>query len=258
VRRARERPRDDLGAFLERDPILSALAAEQRAALGAVWEQRAGSELRVSGLFAVIARELLETGAAPPVLRLAARAVSDEVTHAEIARRVAAQLLDRDVPWPSAAPVEIPVYEGVAAAHLPALHVVGMCCINETIASAFLEASLAKTRAPLLRRSLRTLLRDEVDHARLGWAHLASRWVDATARAVIGPWLAPMVRAQVDVYLRVPPPQGLVEYGVLPAEDERDAVLGAVRDLVAPGLAAAGFDVRPVLEVVTSHRDVVR
>jgi hypothetical protein len=244
VRTAR---RDDLRAFSERDPALQALPDDSRSVLGAVWERRAASELRVGGAFATIARELLETGAEPAVLRLAARAVSDEVTHAEICRRLAAQLLDRDVEWPPPAAVEVPAYAGTGAAHLPALHVVGMCCINETIATAFLEASLLRARTPLIRRALRALLRDEVDHARLGWAHLASHWVDGAARTEVQRWLAPMVRAQVEKCLRVPSPDGLAEHGALGPDESRLAVLGAVRDLVVPGLARAGLDTRGVL-----------
>jgi hypothetical protein len=240
--------RDDLRAFLERDPALEALAGDVRAALGAVWERRAASELHVGGAFAAIARELLETGAEPEVLRLAARAVSDEVTHAEICRRIAAQLLGRDVAWPPPGAVDVPAYAGAGGAHLPALHVVGMCCINETIAAAFLEASLLRARPPLIRRALRALLRDEVDHARLGWAHLASRWVDDATRAEVERWLAPMVRAQVETCLRAPSPEGLAEHGVLGPEDTRSAVLGAVRDLVIPGLARAVLDTRGVLD----------
>jgi hypothetical protein len=52
-----------------------------------------------------------------------------------------------------------------------ALLVAGLCCVNETIATAWLEASLRAARTELARAANRVHLRDEIDHARLGWPH---------------------------------------------------------------------------------------
>ena len=55
----------------------------------------------------------------------------------------------------------------------PTLHTLAMGCINETIASAWLEASLRDATLPLARRVIRELIADDIHHARMGWAHLA-------------------------------------------------------------------------------------
>src|SRR4029079_14544376 len=54
-----------------------------------------------------------------------------------------------------------------------ALVLVGACCISETIASAYLQhcGKLAQGRA---RETIKTLLRDEIGHAQLGWGYVAT------------------------------------------------------------------------------------
>ena len=94
-----------------------------------------------------------------------------------------------------------------------------------------------------MRAAVRELLRDEVDHARLGWAHLASpRMSDATRRAVaveIRPLLE-LCRSlwlnerRVDTQL----PKG---HGCAPLLDLPHIVDDAVNELILPGLRHVGI-----------------
>jgi len=142
-----------------------------------------------------IARELLETGADPVVQQIVARAVSDEVRHAEICRALARRYLARDVAWPPPGPVPLPFHGPASEALRPTLHITAMCCINETLATAWLGRSLADATAPLARAAVRALLADDIDHARAGWAHLASPHVTAQVRAQIAGWLPRLLEA---------------------------------------------------------------
>src|SRR5690349_919245 len=125
------------------DGAPDALPPAERAAVAERWEARAKAELRVASIFAMLARELFVHGAAPVVQSICARAVSDEVRHAEICRLLAERYAGREVAWPPPGRVPMPRFPSAPAALRPTLHAIAMGCINETLASAWLDESLA-------------------------------------------------------------------------------------------------------------------
>lgn len=211
------------------------------------WEERALLELRAGGYFAQLAAELFTVGADPEVLELVARAPHDEVRHAEICRQTAAAYGKREVAWPAPGPSAMSEHEGVPREFVPTLHVVSMCCVNETIAGAWLEACYAMATARIAKRALRGLLREEIDHGRIGWAHLASKHVTPRMKKSLAKWAPHLIRATVDAWLRpdrVVPAGGVPEHGIPSEEMTREIVHAAVRDLVQPGFAHVGIDVQ--------------
>lgn len=215
--------------------------------LASYWAERALLELRVSGYFSQLLTELLVVGADPEVLHLVARAPHDEVRHAEICRATASAYAGREIPWPEPGPTTIGRHEGVAAELVPTLHVALMCCVNETVATAWLEACYAMATVPLARQTLRNLLREEIDHARIGWAHLASRHVTPRMRAALGKWVPAMIDATLRSWLRthrVAPSRGFRAHGVPSDAATRRIVLAAVDEIVLPGFAKVGVDTK--------------
>jgi hypothetical protein len=229
-----------------RDERIESLALELRRAVSDTWQRRAHEELKVAAAFSVLCRELLETGADADAVAVAARAVSDEVRHGEICRTLASCYRGEEVPWPPAVAIDPhPARED----HLvrTALHVTSMCCVNEAIASTFLETSFAGATGLCARAALRELLQDEVEHARLGWLYVA--------RAVRTPMLHEAVQANmlrlVDncvacwldcsaITLR----DGMPDDGLPSVAVTRACALTAVRELVLPGFEQVGLDVR--------------
>src|SRR5215471_20429549 len=106
------KPDDETSARLPEDPTIDALDGELRERLGRQWASRATAELRVAAIFSVVSRGLFETGADPAVIQIAARAVSDEVRHADLCRRCAERYLGREVPWPAPARAQMPELAG--------------------------------------------------------------------------------------------------------------------------------------------------
>ena len=223
----------------EHDPALAALTDEQRAQLVAVWLSRAASERRVADAFEVIHGALVSTRSHPALTALAARAVDDEHRHAELCRVVAARCAGRELEPPARLPLVTPEHRGAPARLVPTLHVLGHCALNETFASAFLEASLGLAEAPLGRAALRELLSDEIDHARIGWAHLAE--LSERQRAELAPWLDSLVHANLKMWRDTPraaaTDAALHRHGAPSAQAIELALVGAVRDLIIPGLA---------------------
>ena len=179
------------------DPLIDALPEAGRAALAGIWQERGGSELRVAAGFAAIASELVEHGASDSVLKIVARAVRDEVHHAEISVEIASRYRAGDVEWPPAQPVQVPVLAPAEGRFRATLLVIAMCCINETLACAILERQLSQTKAPLARAAIQTILSDEIEHARAGWAHIASAYVTAPMKHEIGRWLPRLLKARL-------------------------------------------------------------
>ena len=205
----------------------------------------------MASIFSVIARELFEAGADPVVLRIAARAVSDEVRHADICKLVAGRYNGADVAWPPPGPVPMPGHGRAAASLRPTLHVTAMCCINETIASAWLEVCQRDTTAKLPRAAIRELLADDVHHARLGWAHLASTHVTPDVRAKIAGWLPRLLEAAALPWLRDAKGSvdtGVPSHGYPSRETTREVVTSTVRDVVLIGFDQLGVETKPARE----------
>lgn len=110
--------------------------------------------------------------------------------------------------------------------------------MNETVASAFLEAAIATSSAPMARGALRELLADEIDHARLGWAFLAT--LPTSHHTQISPWVFGMMRENLKVWRDSPrgyPMNDEIAAQGAPREEVvEEALCTAVRELVIPGL----------------------
>lgn len=227
------------------DPSVDALDASLRAGLGTYWEERARSELRVSGAFRLLGAELAATGVSEVVRVMVTRAVDDETRHSELCRRLAERYAGHPVEAPRVEAVVLPAFEGASAQLRTALHVMTLSCVNETIASTWLNGCISATTAPLAREANRVHLREEIEHARLGWAHLASSQVSAATRAALGAWLGRVLRANVPQWFRSDPSlpeRGAPEQGVPSAATTRVLVLDALRDVVLPGFEEVGID----------------
>ena len=228
--------------MIERSAAIDELSAETQAELAALWQQRAASESSVRGVFIQLVAELVATGAHADVIALARRATEDEAKHARICAELAAV-------YRGGAPIEViptavrlPDY-GEAPRMRAALHVVNLCCIGETIATAFVEACVAECAWPELREVHGHHLADEIHHARIGWAHLVSLTSDERGQVALR--IPELLRAQVQAWearLAELPEKGIAGHGYPPRATLIAVVHGAVRDLVLPGFEYVGVD----------------
>jgi hypothetical protein len=217
-----------------------------RDAAAAAWRFRFLVERDAEARFSSLARRLEELEAPAPIVDLARRAGRDERRHAQHCARIAAAL---GGPVPVADP---PPPAPVAPAWLGeedqvTYELVAACCVAETVSVAVLTALLAAARDPGLRAVLHELAIDEVSHARLGWAHLATAR-EPGRTAFLAPLLPAMLAgsADEDLFLPVTPEredEALVALGVLPHATRRELFLGTIDEVVLPGLERAGVDV---------------
>lgn len=224
------------------------LDAESRAELAARWAYRAGLEASAAARFARLADRMAASARDPALVAIARTAAMQERTHVRLCTEIAARF------GVDATPIESPASEVAPTAwSLPdrvLYEVVAFCCVTETANAAVVTAGADDVDDPAIRRAIRTILADEVQHSRLGWRFLATHPPDATQRA----WLASHLPAMLAGTLRddlfrddTEPgdPLAMQRHGTLPIAGRRAAFLTGMREVLLPGLAAAGIDPAP-------------
>jgi hypothetical protein len=226
----------------DRDETIDALSDDERARLAEVWMGRAATERRVADSFAVILEALRAVGVDGDATLLAHRAIDDEHRHAEICRYVASRYHGSELAPAPLLPLAVPKLAKAPEALRHTLHIVGQCVLNETTAGAFLEACVHGADAPLARAALRELLSDEIDHARIGWMHLAT--VDDGTRAEVGRWMPALARANLRAWRESPrpyvPSAVYTAHGAPTAAEIEESLRSSVADLLIPGLKRVG------------------
>jgi hypothetical protein len=238
------------------DPVIDGAEPGLRRKVGETWRRRAHEELKAAMAFTLLSRELLAVGAAPEAMARVARAVGDEVRHAEALRALASRYLGEEVAWPPAVDVEVGPL-GPRPRERASRHAVALCCFSETIASVFFEASHDAAVSPSARATLGLVLADEVEHARAGWVYLASLRGDPEVTGALQASLAPLVREVVEEWFdfsAITLPDGAHDHGLLANAEVRRCVITALRDLVLPGFASMGFDVSGAADAVADAR----
>ena len=214
-------------------------------AAGRLWAFRARVELEAAARFDGLTARLREHDAAPEVIELAARASEDEHRHhamcVELARRFGTEPEIGDTP--SAAPVGLgrdDPRERLLA------EVVAMSCVTESLSTALLIEMRREATDARVREVAHEVLRDEVDHARLGWAHLADEAARGTDVTWLGPRLPQMLAATVHEELFGPPEPDaeaaarLEGLGGLRRRTRCDVFVGTMEGVVFRGLERFG------------------
>ncbi len=238
-------------AIPDHDDAIEALRGEDREKLAAIWHQRAAMERRVADSFEVIRDALIRLRAPQALIDLAVRAVDDEYRHTELSRLVASRFAGRELPMPEKLALEVPKHKGASAELRDTLFVVGQCVLNETTAGAFLECCVNHATGPVAVIALRELLSDEIDHGRIGWAHLAS--LDHATRSEVARWMFPMAYLNLQIWKKETPydaahRDALTQHGAPPAEVIHAALVGALRDLIVPGMKELEMDTSAIEE----------
>jgi hypothetical protein len=240
----------------ETDPTIDALSSKERARLAETWLLRAAMERRVGDSFGVVRDALRRRNAPEELVALAERAIDDESRHEELSRVVASRFAGKELTLPRRLPLEVPAHKGATPELRDTLHIIGQCVFNETTASAYLECSLDHaTDGTLAKSALRELLSDEIDHGRIGWAHLSS--CDERTRAAVAPWLHAMAFTNLKEWRNETPYDGshteaMTKQGVPPAKVVHEALVDALRTLIIPGFEQLQMDVSAMKKWVDS------
>jgi hypothetical protein len=224
-------------------------AGRERA--GKSWSSRMKQEHLAVGAFAMLVTELAAEGCDPIVLSLLTRASSDEVRHTEICRRMAVALLgEAKVPRGFRGIPSIPKYPGARAESRNLFHVVEMCCLSETFTGVYLTEMLSRMEGGSARMAVESLLEDEIDHGRVGWAFLSARARSKSTEGLSAELPAMLDRTMswvMDSSRERPEPdtRELEAVGYLGSSAGGSIFKRTLKDVILPGFEACGVDVAP-------------
>ncbi len=218
------------------------MRAEIRTAAGKAWAFRHWVERDAEARFSRLAGRLERIGTPASLVAKTHDASRDEGRHAELcaelAQRYEHRLQKSDERPTEIAPKRLSSRERV-------LYEVAAFCLAETESSVMLVTLTQHVRDPGMRKVLRELSRDEVAHARLGWAVLASH-KDTDDLSFLARWIPWMLNTTAgDTFRRDtkgPEDRTLVEHGVLPYSLRRKVFVDALEDVAFPGLDALSID----------------
>ena len=221
--------------------------AATTAELGRRWGYRATVEISAARRFARLAERMAAIGLHREVCAIAREAVQQEHVHvglcADLATRFGHAWRDDGEPPPEVAPATW----SLRARTL--YEVVAFCCVTETSNTALVADGLPLVDDAAIERAARRILADEVQHSRLGWQVLALHPLDDGEAAALAAHLPAMLAGAVSLEQFRPratigDEATLARHGSSPLVARRAAFLGAMREVLLPGLAEAGVDPR--------------
>ena len=230
----------------------------RKAAYG-VWSYRLESELDAAERFRSLAPTLQALGSSPSLVDMAHEAASDELRHASLCRELI-------VHFGGTLPTEKPrVPAGrIAPAGLEdrerALYeIVALSCITETLSTALLGELVARAGDPVCKQAMHSILRDEVNHSRLGWALLAEEHARG-ARDCVGRHVPEMLEAALGPHFfafAAPDAQQteLAAIDSLERPERQRIVRETLEGVVLPGLERFGIETSPTKRWLDLNRN---
>lgn len=216
---------------------MSAVAAK-------AWRFRTLVEREATTRFAAFAARLRERGL-NDLATVATRAAEDERRHAalciELADALGAAPLRDDEGWTARRLAPSAFGEDQALIY----EIVAQCCIAETESMATLSTLMERMAPSRFRDAVHSIARDEVVHARLGWALLDAERPRQSFDFLHG-HLVSMIRTGGEPLFDDPlagedDPE-LVAFGVLPHHIKREVFVATLTEVIIPGLTRAGIN----------------
>ncbi len=211
-----------------------------------VWSTRLWSELEAAARFRALVPALIAGQASRGVVAMAERAAADELRHAALCRQLVEHFGGPAPPEPTIVVVEPVAPLEVAPSQRVLFEVIALSCVTETLSTALLAELIRPAVDRECKRVMRSILRDEVRHSRLGWAYLAEQHARG-APDCVGPHLASMLQATLGSdFWRATPRHAevtdLVGLGQLEHAQRQRIVLETLQHVVFPGLERFGVD----------------
>jgi hypothetical protein len=214
------------------------------ARLRQTWSFRTRAEIEASARFARMADDLAAIGAQPVTVQGAREASEDEARHRDLCALVAQRFGDPD-PRSYVAP-RVRIGRTGMDERDRVLWEMTSVCIAETMNTALLTRSQEVAKDEDIKRTVHELLKDEVNHARLGWGHLAAERA-AGRGAFLRDILPLMLEASIEPgflegKLDQPWVDAMFDYGELPFPELRQIYFETMNEVILKGMDAMGLD----------------
>ena len=217
--------------------------------IATTWAQRAQAELGAERKFRLLTEQLADLGANNTVISLAKKAQQDEHRHAVMCAQVARKY-GHSTGFEDISASSIPVHKNWSQREWPEdrllCEVTLMCCIIETLNASLLNSIYGASPKNSTQKIIHEILKDEVKHSQIGWAHLTSETQKRDC-SFLGDYLDEMLEVSIGDELFVPIPENLDEtdsfqYGVLPVALRWDQFKETIEQVVFPGFEKFGIN----------------
>lgn len=217
--------------------------SEAHAIAARTWSFRARAEAEATLRFERLSERLVRLDATREVVQLARGAAVDERRHLGQCLELAAHFGATGKP-PTIERLDEVGVPGLSAREQVLYELVASCCITETLSAAALLEMRDHASSERVADTVHAILRDEIRHSRLGWAHLA-----AEQRRGVGEMLATFLPSMLasavgGVFEEVgsDPSVSAAGLGVLPHAARRRVAVSTLEAVVLPGLAHLGVE----------------
>ena len=208
-----------------------------------IWREREKTEREAASLFASLGEGMRACGLPENLVAMAEEASTDEIDHAGRCRDIIAEcefkgpLLDarsRGLMGPRDLPLKQRVLYTSAA----------MGCVTETLSTALLLEMKKRMDAPIIEKTVRAILGDEVNHSRLGWTHLAyytqSSEADFLGKYLPGMFEALLIAESEEATEQRPEHCEVYGLGVLPRLTVERVFKQTLEEVIIPGFEEFG------------------
>lgn len=216
---------------------IDALSAAERRTLTDYWIDRASGELTTALTFEFMLEDLTEERAPKELLDLARTAIEDEHRHVDWCLKWA-RCVDGEPGTAALGGTRRLTFDGASDHDNRLLRTVFGCCFSETVAVHILLASHSRITLGSVKHLNQQHLKEEVRHARLGWALLGWPRLGERDRKMIGVYVPEMIRLTRTVWqsTRRQGNDALHRLGYLSSEIVGPACDDAIDNVVLPGL----------------------
>jgi hypothetical protein len=226
----------------------SALSDDERELAIATWQQRMHNEHVSARVFAALIPQLMRAGINDGRLSAVAAMIEEELGHARLCA-AAVTALGGTAVVALGELAEVPRHDDAEPVEALLRNVISIACVSETIAVAQIEAEHEAAGPPPLRAILRSILADEVGHARFGWKLLDDLMpeVDAPTRSRLSRYLERVFASTIAHQLsHGGDPSALrskagQEVGLCDGALQRRIFVDTVRAVIVPALEAHGL-----------------
>lgn len=234
------------------------LSDEERTAAIEEWRGRMVNEHISARVFAQLLPQMMRAGIEPTVQAKVADMVAQELRHGRLCAGVVESLGGTAI---AAQPelADIPMHEDAEPIEGVLRNVLAISCLEETVAVALLETNRQTSGPQPIRAVVTEILRDEVNHAKLGW-QLADQLlprIDFATRERLSEYLAVAFRQlllrhwipdAIDLGARIAVPA----IGVDNAREASKLSLDVIARVIVPGLEAHGLAARDALALAVA------
>jgi hypothetical protein len=205
-----------------------------------IWRNRLRIEYEAASLFGQLGDQLTKIyGEKDEVVGLCQRAEQEELNHA----RMCIEIIKY-----SGEPVEFSYKRqnihlgplGLSLSRQILYTSLALSCVTETLSTALLTEMAKRAEPGLIHNTVHQILKDEVRHARLGWAQLNRQKEDLNW---VQPYIPLMIKEAVFGEIQPMLSRDLSSWGILSPRDAQIIIQNTIEQVIRPGLERYGLKV---------------